>query len=49
MVAALVNESVYLMALTFANPNSLWALVTPPGWTKISGRKDSLCRSTDAG
>ena len=35
--------------MTFADPNNLWALVTPPGWTKVSGGKDSLYRSSDGG
>src|ERR1700694_1831000 len=39
----------YTMALTFADPNNLWDLVTPPGWTKTSGGKDWLYRSTDGG
>lgn len=42
-------SSGFTMALTFADPNHLWALVTPPGWTKVSGGKDSLYRSSDGG
>ena len=42
-------SSGYTIALTFADPTNLWALVTPPGWTKVSGGKDSLYRSSDGG
>jgi photosystem II stability/assembly factor-like uncharacterized protein len=42
-------SSGFTMALTFADANTLFDLVTPPGWTKISGGKDSLYRSTDGG
>jgi len=37
------------MSLTFSDASNLWALVAPPGWTKMSGGKDSLYRSKDGG
>jgi photosystem II stability/assembly factor-like uncharacterized protein len=42
-------SSGFIMAMTYADASNLWALVTPPGWTKISGGKDSLYRSSDGG
>ena len=42
-------SSGFTMALTFANASNLWALLTPPGWTKTSGGKDSLYHSADGG
>jgi photosystem II stability/assembly factor-like uncharacterized protein len=42
-------SSGFIMAITFADTGNLWALVTPPGWTKMSGGKDSLYRSGDGG
>ncbi len=42
-------SSGFIMAITFADAGNLWALVTPPGWTKISGGKDSLYKSGDGG
>ena len=39
----------YSMALTFADADNLWDLVTPPEWTKMSGGKDSLYHSSDGG
>ncbi len=42
-------SSGFIMAITFVDAGNLWVLVTPPGWTKISGGKDSLYKSGDGG
>lgn len=42
-------STIYLMGLTFADANNLWALVTPPGWNKGTGGKFSLYHSKDGG
>ena len=39
----------FLLQLSFVNPNDLIALVTPPGWTKVSKGGLELYRSTDGG
>jgi photosystem II stability/assembly factor-like uncharacterized protein len=39
----------YLLLVDFADTNNLWALVTPPGWTKLSTAGYELYRSTDGG
>ena len=39
----------FLLQLSIVDPNDLFALVTPPGWTKLSKAGFELHRSTDGG
>ncbi|HET7420016.1 MAG TPA: hypothetical protein VFL27_06510 [Candidatus Dormibacteraeota bacterium] len=39
----------FVLVLDWVNPDDLFALVTPPGWTKLSKSGFELYRSTDGG
>jgi photosystem II stability/assembly factor-like uncharacterized protein len=39
----------FVLLLAFVDPNDVFALVTPPGWTKLSPNGFELYRSGDAG
>lgn len=39
----------FVLLIAFVDPNNLFALVTPPGWTKLSPNGFELYRSTDGG
>ncbi len=39
----------FVLLIAFVDPSNLFALVTPPGWTKLSPNGFELYRSTDGG